>query len=597
MTLADERLKGYEEYLFLEIYFRRKNETTGRIEKVKKKIPVWQFIERFLYIRTKGENDEEAGIIPFILNEEQVDLYKEMCEQRKAGLPVRLNILKARQIGFSTFIAAVYFCLVIFSPNKKAIIVADTAEHATNLFAKYKLFYTKLPQELQIPLLASNAKELKVDYGNGSTSEIKIVCEGDNAARSDTAQFLHNSEAAFWKDLSGTMASLNQVVSVTNKNSFIIFETTANGYNEYKTLYDKHATGKSSYKALFYPWYGHKKYTAKYDGFELRPHEQKLVDDLHLSYDQIAWYRLQYDAVGENLDLLHQEHPSTPSEAFIGTGNCVFNLELIHRRKDELFPYIEDVRKGNWSYQHKHNIDNTKISVTDMKFIESKFGNWSIYKEVEQGHPYVINCDPAMGGKDYYAVQVLNNYTGEQVAVFHSNRTYDDEVAYQIYCMAEHYNHALVSAETNISTYILQIIHKCGYNFIYKENDYELISDRYVDKFGYKTKQTNRNAMISMFKEVFNQHYKFINDYQTLCEMENFQIVRNENTKNEKAMATGDSHDDLVMSMAGCFYIRDEQSYVPKDCRNMKFGKSMKDDPTSPFYQSKKQVKGVYQVW
>ena len=140
----------------------------------------------------------------------------------------------------------------------------------------------------------STAKELKVDYGNGSTSEIKIVCEGDNAARSDTAQFLHNSEAAFWKDLSGTMASLNQVVSVTNKNSFIIFETTANGYNEYKTLYDKHATGKSSYKALFYPWYGHKKYTAKYDGFELRPHEQKLVDDLHLSYDQIAWYRLQY---------------------------------------------------------------------------------------------------------------------------------------------------------------------------------------------------------------------------------------------------------------------------------------------------------------
>jgi hypothetical protein len=49
--------------------------------------------------------------------------------------------------------------------------------------------------------------------------------------------------------------------------------------------------------------------------------------------------------------------------------------------------------------------------------------------------------------------------------------------------------------------------------------------------------------------------------------------------------------------MAGCFYIRNEQSYVPKDCRNMKFGKSMKDDPTSPFYQSKKQVKGVYQVW
>ena len=592
MSIADERLQEYKEDLFLEIRYKIHNAETNKIEIHKKKIPVYQFIERFLYIRTK-----DGGIIKFILNEEQVDLYIEICKQRRAGKPVRLNILKARQIGFSTFIAGLYFCLVIFNPNKRAIIVADTAEHATNLFDKYKLFYEMLPTELKIPTKKSNAKALVVDYGNGSTSEIKIVCEGDNAARSDTAQFLHNSESAFWSELNATMASLNQVVSVTNKDSFIIFETTANGYNEYKTLYDKHVKGDGSYKALFYPWWGHKDYQEPYRGFELLPHEQALVEKLNLSLDQIAWYRLQYDAVGENIDLLRQEHPSTPSEAFIGTGNCVFNLDLIHQRKDELLLQQDNLKKGFWKYSHKHNVDNSRIDVFDTKFVESKFGFWTIYKDVEKDHPYVINCDPAMGGKDYYAIQVLNNYTGEQVATFHCNRTNDDEVAYQMFCMGNYYNHALLCAETNISSYILQILNKCGYDFIYKENDYELISDRYTDKFGYKTKQTNRNAMISMFKEVFNQNYRFINDYETLCEMENFQVVRNESTQKEKAMATGDNHDDLVMSMAGCFYIRNEQAFIPKAFKNTKFVGRMCDDPTSPFYRKKEKVKEVYQIW
>ena len=173
LTLAEKQLAEYDEDLVV-------HTSIGDV-------PVYKFIEKFLWIRTK-----KGSIIKFILNQEQVDLYKAICEQRRKGEPIRINILKARQIGFSTFIAALYFCLVIFSPNKRAIIVADTAEHATNLFDKYKLFYERLPKEIKIPKKASNAKMLVVDYGDGNTSEIKIVCEGENAARSDKAQLLHN---------------------------------------------------------------------------------------------------------------------------------------------------------------------------------------------------------------------------------------------------------------------------------------------------------------------------------------------------------------------------------------------------------------------
>ena len=100
------------------------------------KVPLYVFIENFLWIQ-----DADGNKIRFYLNDDQVDLYKEMCEQRLRGEPIRIDILKARQKGFSTFIAAIIFCMTIFTPGRKAAIVADIAEHASNLFEKYIFFY------------------------------------------------------------------------------------------------------------------------------------------------------------------------------------------------------------------------------------------------------------------------------------------------------------------------------------------------------------------------------------------------------------------------------------------------------------------------
>ena len=552
-------------------------------------VPVYKFIERFLFIRTK-----EGSIVQFILNDEQVDLYKTICLQRRKKQPVRINILKARQIGFSTFIAAIYFCLTIFSSNKRALIIADTQEHATNLFSKYKLFYARLPEELKIPKKASNAKELIVDYGEGSTSEIKIVCEGENAARSDTAQFLHNSEAAFWKDLKGTMASLNQVVDITNPDSFIIFETTGNGYNDYKVKWDRDFSGISDYLARFYPWFGNPKYSTQYHGFTLLPHEEELVSKFNLSLNQIAWYRLQYNAVEGDIDLLRQEYPSTPTEAFRSTGNSVFDLALIQRRKDELLNE-QPLLIGRFVYEHQHSIDGMKITLLNNgleDFVQSKLGEIRIYKKVDPTHFYVINCDPAMGGEDFYAIQVMDNITGEQVAVYHQNKANDDDVAYNMVCLGRYYNNALVCAETNTNSYVLQIVDKCGYKNIYQDKDFDALTDRYQDRFGYKTKTTNRNGMIAMFKEAFRDNYKMINDYDTLCEMEAFQIIRNENTQKEKAVALSGFHDDLVMAMCGIFLIRGEQKFIPSKSKEY-----ASKETDNPFLKVKKTEREVYQRW
>lgn len=553
-------------------------------------VPVYKFIEKFLKIQ-----DKDGNILSFELKKAQADLYKEMCEMKLAGKPIRINILKARQLGFSTFIAAIIFTLVIFVPNQKAAIVADLAEHATNLFDKYKFFYDNLPKELKLPLEKSNAKELVVSYGNGIKSSIRITVQGEGAGRSGTYQYLHLSECAFWADLKKTLVSLLQTVSKSNINSMIFLETTGNGFNEYKSRWDKDVIGKSEYKAMFFGWYCDPEYQLPYRGFKLLLWEEELKEKYNLTLEQIAWYHSQYLDFDEDDGDLKQEYPSSPIEAFKTTGSSVFKTELIQKRKEEILLGIPQ-KVGIFTYKAEYSRDGSKISVTERKFFEHKKGDITIFKEVEDGHPYVANLDPAMGGEDSFAIQVLNNYTGEQVAVYHQNKADDDFVAFQLMCLGWYYNTALLSAECNNpnGSYILQLCEKAGYKNIYQDKDFEEISDRYANKFGYKTKQNNKNVMVSLFKLAFRNNYRFINDYETLCEMEAFQVTKSEKGKKEQYAASSDAHDDLVTAMCGVFLIRDEQDCIPSE-KHMTKRKPW--DPFSYMNDDKEQRKEVFQVW
>lgn len=554
-TLADRELKSYNNILAIEI--------KGKI------VPVWWFIERYHRVI-----DKKAKRRPFELNPAQIALYKELCEQRKLGRPMRVNILKARQLGFSTFMASIIFTLTIFAPNQSASIIADTGEHARNLFDKYKFLYNVMPSwvKSQLPLVASNAKELKVDYGEGQVSSIRILVQGENAGRSTTCQYLHLSEVAFWEDIENTLTAVQQTVDETNPNTLIVYETTANGFNDYKVIYDKDEYGygkigeeSSPYKALFYGWY--------YDpNYQLSDEQLKFVDisdkwipmmeQYHLTKNQMAWYILKLQGFRNNLDKMHQEFPSNPVEAFITSGNAVFPQELTNRRKQE----VRDagiLKQGYFSYNKQVSLDGNRISISNIKWVDDREnGSIKMYLEPQDRHPYIVNNDCAMGGEDYYATQVFDNYTGHQCAVFHKRKCDADEVAFQMYCLAIYYNNALVSGETNTTSYLLELVRKCGYRKIYQDQDVEDLSGRYANKLGYKTKQNNRQYQIDQFKEAFRDNPSVIHDYETLVEMENFQVVRN-SAGNEKAQATGGFHDDLVMSACGFYLCRHAQSCVP----------------------------------
>ena len=562
------------------------------------KVPVYKMIEKFLYIE-----DKDGIKVRFILTEEQVSFYEEICKQKDEGKPIRINLLKARQLGFSTLIAGIIFCSVVFNPGMKAAIVADTAEHATNLFDKYKFFYDNLPEDIKIrlPKKSSNAKELVVKHSNGQTSSVVITVQGDNAGRSGTYQFLHLSECAFWNDLSNTLVSLLQTVSNTNINSMVFIETTANGVNDYKLRWDNDYANLTMYKPLFFSW---KSYRVRER--DLREYHKpdfliELIEKEDLDDCQAQWYYDKWLEFGKDLDKLKQEFPSNPVEAFITSGNAVFNAELLRKRKEQIIrmPNQGVIKQGFFTYKANHSQDGKVINVTNIEWVDSRNGSIKVYKELERDHPYIVCNDNANGGEDYYATQVVDNYTGKQVAVYHKNRCDADDAAYQMYCLAVYYNNALLTGETNTTSYLLQLCQKCGYKWIYQDQDIEELGTRYINKLGYKTKQNNRQFMIDAFKIAFRDDPTIISDYETICEMENFQVVKHKNGS-EKIEATGGAHDDLVMSMCGVYLCRGQQLSVPFTKRQQKqtvFSNAYDYIEYMDERRKQNDKKRVYQIW
>ena len=98
------------------------------------------YIEHCLKIR-----DKDGNLIPFRLNRPQRRLYETIRQQWAAGRPVRIIILKARQMGFSTLSEAIIFWMAATATQTEALIVAHQDEATGNLFRMSKRFLEELP--------------------------------------------------------------------------------------------------------------------------------------------------------------------------------------------------------------------------------------------------------------------------------------------------------------------------------------------------------------------------------------------------------------------------------------------------------------------
>lgn len=503
------------------------------------------YIENYIKIRDKNNN-----IVPLVLNEPQLKYYNVIKKMHQARKPIRIIILKARQMGFSTETEAIIFKNVVTHHNYNAGIVAHKEDSTANLFNMSKRMLEYLPEDIKPERKKSNAKELVFnnDQGTGLDSRMKVMTAGGKGiGRSDTFTALHLSELAFWEgDKKVTMTGLLQAVPNT-PDSMIIIESTANGYEYFKEMWDRAVAGESDFYPLFIGWNELKEYSMPYTGFDLTQEERELKEQYNLTLEQLTWRRwcIKNNCSGD-INQFKQEYPICPEEAFLSTGNCYFNKENIINRINTA---PEPLVKGKFTCYYDG------IRIRNQKFLEQEDGNIKIYEYPQKRVPYVLGGDTAGEGSDYFTAHVINNITGKQVAVL--KQQYNEiEYVKQVYCLGMFYNCALVGLENNFSTYPTQKLAELNYpnQFVRKKEDQ--YNNKYEKSFGFKTTSITRPYILGLLQEIVHDNIDVIQDKETLREMLTFIV-------NDKGRAEAEEgyHDDLVMALAISYYIRGQQDY------------------------------------
>lgn len=498
--------------------------------------------------------DKEKSTVPFFLNEVQhsfIDLLNECIQKHKQGklLHLRFLVLKGRQQGFTSVITAYQLANTLIKRNFTGFTLADTSDNVRTIFQdKAKYIYNQLPDILK-PTEKYNSKTEMFFENLNSSWRINVATA--QVGRSRTINFFHGSEAAFWTCLiSDTQSSLGEALT---KDSIQILESTANGFNEFKDLWDS-----GEWINCFYEWWRTPEYK---DNFESTEIKSKFLNDIevktewiwqrlkwlknsiHLENEQLYWYYNKYKNY-LNKDLIKQEYPCTPEEAFLNSGNCVFNTEILTQRKVELQELYKEKPYRQGFFKFKWNDEDSKdfILNSSIEFEESPMGMIKIYEKPKAHGFYVLGGDTAGDGSDFYAGTMIDNTTGKRCATLHA-KVDTDIYTWQMYCLGMYYNKSLISIEINFNIFPVIELKRLKYPHQYIREEYDRISRKMEEKFGWKTDRNTRPKIISEEQSIVKDHPELFTDIDTIGEMLTF--VYDEDMRPD---ATEGKHDDLLFS-------------------------------------------------
>lgn len=439
------------------------------------------------------------GTIPFETYDFQNNTVKELATHK-------LNIiLKSRQMGISTLVAAYSLWLMVFYNNKEILCLSITKDTSIEIIGKVRFGNEHLPSWLRRTVTEDNKTSMRFN----TKSRIRAVSSASDSARGAALSLLIIDEAAFIANAEQIWLSAQNTIS-TGGNAIILSTPNGNG-NFFHKMWSDSQQGQNEFNRILLPWY------------------------LHPDRDA-AWRAEQTKLLGER---------GAAQECdcqFSTSGNSVISLELIEwyeknggrepvakRWQDALYVFIEPV----------------------------------------PGKKYLISADVARGdGKDYSACHVIDIESLEQVAEYKSKIS-PKEYGRLLVALAVEYNSAVLIVENaNVGHTTIQSIIDCAYpNLYYSTVDIQYIDDDVVadvsifspDKkrvAGFTTSQRTRPLVISKLEEYINGKHVKIHSLRLLDELKVF-IWKDRSTGSARAEAAKGYNDDLVMSFAIGLWIRD----------------------------------------
>lgn len=497
--------------------------------------------------------DKDKKTMPFFLNSVQKEFIKILNRaiddyENNVITSISILILKGRQQGFTTLVTAYQLAKSITNKNFEGFTLADESSNSEAIFEnKAKFPYSQLPDVLKPTEKFNNRRQFLFEKINSSWA---VDTATKNVGRSRTVNFFHGSECAFWRDGIATIqAALGEALT---KNCIKIYESTANGFNDYQKMWESGA-----HINCFFEWWKTSEYRINFPSEDIKQKfvkdiDQKddwiserlrwLRDEKHLDLEQLYWYYKKYEAYIDKR-LIKQEYPCSPKEAFLLSGDNVFDTEKILARLTRI---PKPLKVGYFIY------DYDGLTIRNIRWVSDRNGYIKIYQVPDSPEVtnYCIGGDTAGEGSDYFTGHVLDAKTGVQVAAI-KHQFDPDQYTRQMYCLGKYYKNALIGIEANFDSFPIQELQRLGYNNQYVREVQDTYTGKTEKRFGFKTTLLTRPTIISRLIQIVREEVDSINDKDTLEEL--LTITRNEKGHIE---APEGGHDDQMMGLAIAHQVR-----------------------------------------
>jgi hypothetical protein len=445
---------------------------------------------------------KDGRAIPFILNRVQLEFLRCILEDLAAGKPVRILVVKDRQLGVSTIILIFFYWLTSLRPNRNTIVITHDMDSVHDFSSRLAAVIDEANDMLTPEIKAARREVIhfatpsgrgghrKRGQGAGQNSKIRFfTCKKVSLGRSFTIQYAHISEAAFYGDLKPKVSVKKLLGSLAHAipkvpGSILVIETTPNGLNEVAEIWDKATKGINEFRPVFLSSIGSDEYRdplPENQTLDLCEAEEssgvptrwgnEVAESKLIREELIKWYPDFYAKWGDKwLDreilarlnwrrqyidgpcngdkaLFRREFPLTPQQGFEATGKNCFDLRsigLMRKRVEE-----EGVQPRRYAYVGDPDSDNPKD-----QFRPDDYGPLVVYEGRREGVQYVLAADPAMGNPNsdpsaliVYAVSETEPHLREVAS--YNKIIKPDVFADLIYYLGKGYNNALVVVEDN----------------------------------------------------------------------------------------------------------------------------------------------------
>ncbi len=583
-------------------------------------------------------NKDAGSDVLFRLRYPQRILVSRFEEKRKAGLPIRLILLKARQWGGSTT-TQLYMAWLQFLHKRglNSLIIAHqgtASDEIKDMFdTMIKAYPIRMLHEMGETYNENDPKMVGVGK-SGSTSrvpqrncKIKIgTAERPDGCRGGAYSLVHLSEVGIWKKTDGK--SPEDIVRsacsgiLLRPLTMIVMESTANGTgNFFHTEYSaaSNPNTPSQFEALFIAWFEIEQYSIPFENSqELREfakwlHDNRENDNVMSSREEsgrylwwlwekgatleaINWYIKERSGKNDH-GVMASEFPSDDVEAFVHSGTMVFDRYQVEEFEKACRPprYIGDVYADG---------DEGGKALENIRFHEDRQGMLWIWTkpedddEVEITDRYLTIVD--VGGRSVKAdwsvilvIDRLNMTEGGRPAVVAQwyGHCDIDRLAWKAAQVAAYYNNSLLVIESNTlethdrerqveggdqSQYILNQISSIYPNLYARRQSEDEIRQGIPRKYGFHTNIATKPMIISTLVKVIREHLYTERDKRCLDE-----YLVYERKQNGSYGAIAGKHDDLLMTRAIglhiCFYEMD----MPRIIRKMARSPRKKNGPVS----------------